>query len=388
MNLWKVSGFKIIPFFASTESKGVIHHLNIWPMELQKNNSGEHDYVSRSLEVTIKVGLVIALTVWCFMILKPFLMIILWSVILTVAIYPLFLWLKKKLGNRGKLSAVLVTLFLLLLILVPVVMLGGSLAQAVIYMKESLMSGKSMIPPPDEAVRAWPLVGPTLFSLWQSAYENLAGFAVEHKSQLLTGLSWFLSAITNAGLGMLILLGSIIISGILLVFADEGAGSLRRIAVRLMGERGNEVVSNAEVTIRNVARGILGVAFIQAFLVGAGLLVAGIPGAGLWALVSFFLAIIQIGVGPVVLGALIYAWIKFSTLTAILLTVYCIIPMTVDNILKPVLLGRKAPAPMLVVFLGAIGGFISFGTIGLFVGAVVLSLGYYLFNLWLDQNGE
>jgi predicted PurR-regulated permease PerM len=154
-----------------------------------------------------------------------------------------------------------------------------------------------------------------------------------------------------------------------------------------MGEKGEEIVANAETTVRNVMRGILGVAFIQAFLVGMGFLVAGIPGAGLWALISFVLAIVQIGVGPVVIGALIYAFVKLSTLTAILLTVYCILPLTIDNVLKPLMLGRKAPAPMLVVFLGAIGGFISFGTIGLFVGAVVLSLGYDLFLVWLKGEG-
>jgi predicted PurR-regulated permease PerM len=296
--------------------------------------------------------------------------------------------LKKKLGNRGILASVLVTLFLLALILVPVILLGGSLYQAVTYVKDTLAAGGSLIPPPPESLKDWPGIGVQLFNLWQKASENLAAFAVEHKDQLVTGFSWFMSALTSTGLGVFVVIGSIIISGVLLVFAGHGGDATRKIAVRLMGERGKVVVANAEVTVRNVARGILGVAFIQAFLVGAGFLVAGIPGAGLWALLGFFLAIIQIGVGPVVIGGLIYAFIKLSTLTAILLTVYCIIPMTVDNILKPLLLGRKAPAPMLVVFLGAIGGFIAFGTIGLFVGAVVLSLGYDLFMLWLNDNGN
>jgi predicted PurR-regulated permease PerM len=354
-------------------------------METEKSPSGNDSYVARSLDVTIKIGLVLCLVVWCAMILKPFLMIALWSVILAVTIYPLFQWLRKLLGNRGILASVLVTLFLLALILVPVILLGGSLYQAVTYVKDTLAAGGSLIPPPPESLKEWPGVGVQLFDMWQKASENLATFAVEHKEQLLAGFSWFMSALTGAGLGMFIVIGSIIVSGVLLIFAGQGGEATRKIAVRLMGERGNVVVANAEVTVRNVARGILGVAFIQAVLVGAGFLVAGIPGAGLWALLGFFLAIIQIGVGPVVIGGLIYAFIKLSTLTAILLTIYCIIPMTVDNILKPLLLGRKAPAPMLVVFLGAIGGFIAFGTIGLFVGAVVLSLGYYLFLIWLNE---
>jgi predicted PurR-regulated permease PerM len=357
-------------------------------MEQNSQPSPGRDYVSRSLEVTIKVGLVVGLVLWCFILLKPFLMIGLWSIILAVAIYPLFRWLKTKLGNKRILASVLVTVFLLLLILLPVILLGGSLGQAITNMKDVFTSGKSLVPPPQESVKAWPVIGVQLYDLWYRASENMANVAIEYKAQLLIGLSWFLSALTNAGLGLLIIIGSIIISGVLLVYTEKGGDAARRIAVRLMGERGAETVANAEITIRNVARGILGVAFIQAFLAGLGFLVAGIPGAGLWALIGFVLAIVQIGVGPVIIGVLIYAFIKLSTLTAVLLLIWSIIPLTIDNVLKPLLLGHKAPAPMLVVFLGAIGGFISFGIIGLFAGAVVLSLGYDLFKLWLTDTAS
>ncbi len=357
-------------------------------MDLPKQSSDDHGYVIKSLEVTIKVGLVLGLIVWCFMILKPFLLLILWSVILAVAIYPLFRFLKKILGNRGVIASIIVTIFLLLLILLPVFLLGGSLGNAVTFIKDSFTSGRSMIPPPQESLKEWPLIGSPLFGLWKNASDNLAGVAIEYKSQLMAGLSWFIGALTSAGLGLLIIIGSIIISGIFLVFAEPSASAARRIAARLMGSRGNEVVSKAEITIRSVARGILGVAFIQAFLAGLGFLVAGIPGAGLWALISFFLAVIQIGIAPVLIGVLIYAFIKLPTLTAILLLIWCIPLTIIDNILKPFLLGRKAPVPMLVIFLGAIGGFISFGIIGLFVGAVVLSLGYDLFLLWLANEKD
>ncbi len=355
-------------------------------MEEPKNQSSNHSYVGKSLEVTIKVGLVVGLLLWCFIILKPFLMLTLWGIILAVAVYPMFGWLRSKLGNRGKLASILVTLFLLLLIILPVILLGGSLAEAVGSVKESFVSGKSLVPPPPQTVKEWQVIGPQVFNLWQRASENLTEVAKEYQPQLMTGLTWFLSTLTNAGLGMLMFIVSILVCGVFLVFAEQGKEAARSIAVRLMGERGIETVVNAEVTVRNVARGILGVAFIQAFLAGLGFLVAGIPGAGLWSLISFVLAIVQIGVGPVVIGVLIYAFLKLSTLTAILLTVWCAPLLVIDNVLKPILLGRGAPVPMLVIFLGAIGGFISFGTIGLFVGAVVLSLGYHLLLLWLKNE--
>jgi predicted PurR-regulated permease PerM len=357
-------------------------------MEPISNRPENHTYVEKSLEVTIKVGLVIGLIAWCFLILQPFLMLILWAVILAVAIYPFYNLLKVKMGNRRKLAAIIVTVLLLMLIMSPIVMLSQSLADAVSYIKDTLSSGQSLIPPPPANVKDYPVIGPTLYDQWNHANVNLAEVAKEYQPQLMTGVTWIISAMTNAGLGVLMFLLSIIISGVFLFFSESGADATRRIAVRLMGDRGTEMVSNAEITIRNVARGILGVAFIQAVLAGIGFLVAGIPGAGLWALISFVLAIVQIGVGPVVIGVLIYAFLKLSTLTAILLLVWCAPLLVIDNILKPILLGRGAPVPMLVIFLGAIGGFIAFGTIGLFVGAVVLSMGYNLFLLWLKTGNS
>jgi len=341
---------------------------------------------SRILEIIIKVGLVLALILWCFLILKPFLMIILWGGIIAVAVYPLFKWLERKLGNSAKTAAALVTLFILAIIILPIILLGGSLTEAIGALKDALVAGKSVVPPPDDSVKSWPVIGQTVFDFWLHVSNNLAEVATQYKTQLMTGLTWFFSALTNAGMGLLLFIVSIIISGFFLVFSGSGATASRKIAIRLMGNAGIETIENAETTIRNVARGILGVAFIQAFLSGAGFLIAGIPGAGLWALICFILAIVQIGIGPVVIGVLIYAFIKLSLLAAILLTVWCIPLLVIDNILKPVLLGRGAPVPILVIFLGAIGGFISFGTIGLFVGAVVLSLGYNLFLKWLEKG--
>ncbi|MEI6435323.1 MAG: AI-2E family transporter [Bacteroidota bacterium] len=357
-------------------------------MELPETPHNEPGYVGKSLEVTIKIGLIIGLIFWCFLILKPFLMITLWGVIIAVAVYPFYDWLKRKLRNHAKTAAVFVTLFLLLLIMAPVAMLGGSLSEAVVWIREAMKNGNSLIPPPGETVKSLPVIGPWLFDLWQHSSENLTDVAKEYQTQLMTGLTWFLSMLTNAGLGLLMFIVSIIISGIMLVFSETGSKISRKIAVRLMGEKGIETISNADITVRNVARGILGVAFIQAFLSGIGFLVAGIPGAGLWALISFLLALVQIGIGPVVVGVLIYAFIKLSTLSAILLMIWCAPLLVIDNVLKPILLGRGAPVPMLVIFLGAIGGFVSFGAIGLFVGAVALSLGYNLFLSWLNAESK
>ena len=149
---------------------------------------------------------------------------------------------------------------------------------------------------------------------------------------------------------------------------------------------GIEMTQLAEVTVRNVAKGILGVAFIQSMLAGVGFVLAGIPLAGLWIVISLVLAIVQVGILPVSVGVIIYIWGHGSTLTAILLTVWMLFVGVIDNILKPIMLGKGAPVPMLVVFLGAIGGFISTGFIGLFTGAIILSIGYKLLQAWLNSS--
>ncbi len=197
-----------------------------------------------------------------------------------------------------------------------------------------------------------------------------------------------LASLTGAGLSLVLFFVSIVISGVLLIYSDDIRPVTHTFAVRIMGNLGTKAVGDSVITVRNVIRGILGIAFIQAVLAGLGFMVAGVPGAGLWAFIAFFLCIIQIGPLPVILPVLIFVFVKDSTLTFALLTAWCIPILLIDNVLKPIMLGRKSPSPMLVVFMGAIGGFIYFGIIGLFVGSVVLSLGYNLFLIWLRANNE
>jgi len=158
------------------------------------------------------------------------------------------------------------------------------------------------------------------------------------------------------------------------------------IAWRLAGKRGDELARQASAVVRSVSRGILGVALIQAIMTGLGMLVAGVPAAGLWALLALLLSTIQIGVFPVLLPAVIYVFWAKGTTTAVLFLLWAIVVGFIDNILKPLLLGRGVSVPMLVIFVGAIGGFIGAGIIGLFVGSVVLVLGYELFLAWLKED--
>jgi len=135
-----------------------------------------------------------------------------------------------------------------------------------------------------------------------------------------------------------------------------------------------------------VATGILGVALIQSLLAAAGFLVAGVPGAGLWALIVLLLCVIQIGPGLLMIPILVWGWSTLGTGGAVAFTVWCVFVTVLDTFLKPLLLGRGVKVPTVVIFLGAIGGFISSGIIGLFVGSVVLVVGYKLFLAWLGVS--
>jgi predicted PurR-regulated permease PerM len=185
--------------------------------------------------------------------------------------------------------------------------------------------------------------------------------------------------------GLIVFAISIIISGILLAYAEQSASFARAVFKRLMNSEKFDMATISAITIRNVVRGILGVSIIQSVCAGIGFAIAGIPYAAIWTLFCLILAIIQVGIFPVVLGVMIYIWTTDHSTTAILLTIYMIPVGLVDNILKPLLMGKGAPVPMLIIFLGSLGGFIYSGFIGLFTGAVILSLGYRLFDVWLKE---
>ncbi|MFC2102235.1 AI-2E family transporter [Bacteroidota bacterium] len=340
----------------------------------------------RVIETIIKVGLLGLLLFYCFMILQPFLVIIIWALVIAVALFPLYAFLEKKFGGRRKLAAFAVTLILLAIIILPMVLLGESLAEGITYLINIIKDENLEIPPPSAEISSWPLIGKPLASLWQEASDDIETMIFKYNSEIKDFLSWFVGKLTTAGVGFLKFLLSIVLAGIFLAFSGSGKTTLQGIARKVAGEKGAEYMSIISVTIKNVSIGIIGIAMLQSVMAGVGFLVAGIPGAGLWALIAFILAIIQIGLGPIIIPVLIYTFFYSSTLTFILLTIWCTPILFIDNILKPIIFGRNAPVPMLVVFLGSIGGFLASGILGLFVGAVVLTLGYTFFQLWMKED--
>jgi predicted PurR-regulated permease PerM len=346
----------------------------------------EKSFMANALEATIRIGLLVVLAAWCFSIVKPFIIPIAWGIIIAVGSYPGYLSLRRRLGGRRAPAAALVTVMGLVILIVPTVMLSETLVASAQQLATGLQKGTIQLPPPPESVKAWPLVGENLYAFWLQASDNLASALARLGPALKAIGSWVLSAAAGAGFAILQFILAIVIAGILLAHGEAGRNATYAIAKRLADENGAEFARLAEATVRSVTRGILGVALIQSILLGLGFLAMGIPGAGLWALLCLILSVIQIGPALIVIPIVIYGFMVADTVPAVVFLVWNLFATSVDNVLKPMLLGRGVDVPMAVIFIGAIGGFISSGIIGLFVGAVVLVLGYKLFLAWLAQN--
>lgn len=345
-------------------------------------------FVNNALEATIRIGVILLLAVWCFDIARPFIIPIIWGIIIAVAIYPGYLRVRDMMSGRSSAAAALMTVLGLALLITPTVMLSTTLVESIQGLAKGLHEGTVVMPPPGENVKSWPLIGEELHTFWNEAAEDLSSAAAKIAPQLKTTGAWLLSMVAGVAFGILQFVIAIIIAGFLLASAEGGAKATQAIAVRLAGDRGAEFARLAEATVRSVTRGILGVALIQALLAGLGFMVMGIPGAGLWALLCLLLSVVQIGVIFVNLPIVLYVFSTADPIPAVLFLIWSIFVTLIDNILKPIVLGQGVDVPMAVIFVGAIGGFLSSGIIGLFVGAVVLVLGYKLFLAWLYQTPE
>lgn len=230
------------------------------------------------------------------------------------------------------------------------------------------------------------MIGEKLYKIWGLASSNLEAAIIHLAPQLKAFGKWLLTAVTGTGFGVLQFVFSLIIAGVFLANASAGYKVTRAIFTRLAGDQGGDFTDLAGATVRSVAQGVLGIAIIQGILAGIGLIAAGVPAAGLWALLVLVLAIVQLPPLLVLLPIIFYVFSTASAVTAVLFMIWSILVSISDTFLKPLFLGRGVEIPMLIILIGAIGGMMTSGIIGLFVGAVVLALGYKLFMAWLYED--
>ena len=352
------------------------------------NESGEsmqhRELMHKATEVSIRLFVVAGLGYWCFLIFRPFVMPVMWGIIIAVALSPLFSRLKSLVGGRGKLAGALFIVVGLGTLIVPSYLLSDSILNGTKWLTAELKKDTVGVPPPPAQVADWPIIGEQVYEGWALASENLEATLARFGPQLKSFGRWLLSSLRGLSLGLLMTLLSIVIAGVMLVYSEGGGRIARAIGVRLGGEQGDATVGLAVQTIRSVASGVVGVAAVQALMAAVGLSLAGIPAAGLWALLVLILSVAQLPpllvMGP---AALYLMATTDSTVAIALFTIWALVVSVSDSFLKPIFLGRGMEIPMPVILIGAIGGMILSGIIGLFVGAVVLAIGYKLFGAWV-----
>jgi predicted PurR-regulated permease PerM len=353
---------------------------------LQPDQELEQRLASPLLDVLIRAGLILAMAMLCYQVLSPFLTLMVWALILAVTLYPLHQALARKIGGQQGLAATLLVALGIVLIVVPTAMLLSSLGDSVQQLVHKVQTNTLKIPAPRPSVQAWPIVGKRLHDVWSKAHEDLPALVQSMQPKIGELAKTALGVVASIGGGVLQFVASFIIAGIIMAFGQAGSRGSQAIFERLVGHaRGSAFASLSTATIRAVAQGVIGVALIQAIIVGVALLVAGVPWAGVLALIVLVLGIAQVPALLVTLPAIIYIWSKgdASTAAAIAYTVVLVLASMVDNVLKPLMLGRGVEAPMPVILLGALGGMATAGILGMFVGATLLTLGYQIFMGWV-----
>lgn len=348
----------------------------------------DHRVIRRSVETAIRIAVVALIAYLCARAFEPFLAPTLWATMIAVAIYPTHLRLARALGGKTTLSAVLLAVGMVTILAVPSVFLVESLAHGVQGVVESFRAGTLVVPAPSESVKGWPFVGARVHDVWLLASHDPRA-AVQQLAPELDGVGrWVLGVVKSAGSAIVQFILATVIAAIMLASAKHCSRTARAFAVKLSPLHGSGVLDLAEQTVRSVAVGVLGVAVLQTLLAGVGFLVAGVPAAGLLTLACLVLCVVQVGTGIPMIAAAVYLFYHADTATAVGFTVWTVLVAPIDNVLRPLLLGRGVSVPMLVVFVGAIGGMLEVGLIGLFLGSVIFAVGYQLFRAWLELPAE
>jgi predicted PurR-regulated permease PerM len=338
------------------------------------------------IQLAVRLALLTFLAYWSFVLVRPFIPILIWSMVLTVALYPPYDWLSRHLGDRPKPAAAIITITILAIVVGPIAWFGIGVVDGLQDLAGHLSAGTLTIPSPPEGVKDWPIVGAQIYTLWDHASTNLRAALHELAPYLKPLAGPILAFAGSAGFGTLKFIAAIALSGFLFHYGPRLVAAIRKIQARLVTRRSQDFVALAGLTIRTVANGVIGVAALQALLAGIGLKLTGVPHAGVLAFAVLILAILQIGSAVVLIPVIIWVWATKDFAVALPLTIYLLIVGLADNVLKPLLMGRGLNTPMLVIFIGVLGGMLAHGILGLFVGPIILAVTWELAMAWIREE--
>jgi predicted PurR-regulated permease PerM len=345
------------------------------------------------LEQIAGTALVLLLVIGCFVVLRPFVSALLLALILSYSTWPIYAWGEKVLNGRKSLAALLMTLLVAAVLLLPLIVLGSNLAEQVAqasgWIRRMFSDG---LPNPPHWVAELPLVGSQLFEYWEGLAHNTAKLLGELASlkmvgdvgaYLLPAGEWFLRSAAVIGQGTLQLALCLFIAFFFYRDGIDGAKRLNSVANRLWGEQALRLLDVAGATVKGVVYGIIGTAIAQSFLTSLGLWLAGVPGALVLGFLTFFMSLTPIGAPLVWFPAAIWLFYTGATGWAVFLLLWGIFVVGgADNFIRPYFISRGSDLPFVLVFLGAFGGVIAFGFLGIFLGPTLLAIGYEIVRDW------
>ncbi|MBR9874636.1 MAG: AI-2E family transporter [Vibrionaceae bacterium] len=340
-------------------------------------------FISNMVESAIRIGLIFVLFMFTYDIIRPFILPVIWGAIIAVALLPVTKRLQRAYGGRRGLAATTIALLGIALLVTPLVMVSGSIYDGATHALQVLQSGDVKIPGPKPSVADWPLVGGKLYDTWTLFSTNLEQAIQTFMPQIKSALTSLLGMMGGALGSVLLSILSLAIAAGFMTYSESLASGLTTIAIRTAGDNAKSWATLIAATIKSVLLGVVGVAAIQALLIGAGFFVFGVPAAGLLTLILMILCIAQLPALLAVLPVIGYMYMTQDSTTATLFTVWAIVGALSENLLKPMLMGRGVDTPMPIILIGAIGGMLFYGIVGLFLGAVILSIWYELFVWWL-----
>ena len=335
------------------------------------------------LEQNVGWVILILLLIGCGLVLRPFVTALLWAAVLAYSSWPLYRRLLKVLGGRRTVAALLVSLAMILIVLLPFLVVGLTLADNVTELKTAAQRLLDSGPP---APPAWlakvPVIGKPAAERWQILAADSARLLQEAKRFVEPVGSWLLNVGLKLGVGLLDLALSILLTFFLLRNGPAVSEKLTVAVGRIAGARGHHLLNLAGNTVRGVVYGILGTALVQAMMAGIGFFIAGVPGASLLALLTFFLSVVPVGPPLVWLPAAIWLFNQGSTGWGIFMIIWGVCVSTVDNFVKPWLISQGSNMPFMLILFGVLGGALAFGFIGVFLGPTLLAVGYRLLEEW------
>lgn len=327
----------------------------------------------------IRIALLGAMIAWTFQLLYPLLGILSWSFILAIILYPLYDRLNTLIGNRPTIAATTIIACVLLLVIGASIFITDDLTRTISNVTTGIRLDRASLSTP-AILEQWP----SLAKAWSSLVENFETISHQYANVLTGASKYVLEKLLNMGMVLLLFFISILLSGFLMVHAVSLMNLTKKLAKRIAGERGSDFINLIKNTIQNISRGVLGISLLQSFIFGVLLLIAKVPAIGLLCILALILGIIQAGLLILAAPVIIWLFFTYDFSFALLITILLILDTLLDSFLKPFVLGRGLPTPLIIIFIGLLGGILTYGFIGIFIGPVVLALAYDLLYRWLE----